>query len=138
MKKILMMAFVSAAMLAMVSCSKDKEEEAVSLVGTHWVGTDTFNNIPMIGSIAITADLTFTSETKCNAAVSLVPDLGIDLPQGEFDYTFDGKKMVVVKTNNNLVGDMTLEYQGNTMVYNLPSSIASMAGGQTQFILTKR
>ena len=49
MKKILMMAFVSAAMLAMVSCSKDKEEEAVSLVGTHWVGTETFNNIPMIG-----------------------------------------------------------------------------------------
>ena len=54
MKKILMMAFVSAAMLAMVSCSKDKEEEAVSLVGTHWVGTETFNNIPMIGSIAAT------------------------------------------------------------------------------------
>ena len=137
MKKILMTAFVSVAMLAFVSCSKDKEDEAVSLVGTHWVGTETYS-VPIVGSVAITADLTFTSETKCHAEVSLVPDMGVDLPQGDFDYTFDGKKNVVIMTNNNLVGDMQLEYQGNTMVYNLPSSIASMAGGATSFILNKR
>ena len=37
MKKILMMAFVSMALLATVSCSKDKEEDekTVSLVGTQ-------------------------------------------------------------------------------------------------------
>lgn len=137
MKKLLLMAFVSVAMLAAVSCSKDKEDENVSLVGTHWVGTETYS-VPIIGSVAITADLRFNTETKCRAEVSLVPDLGVDLPEGEFDYTFDGKKDVVIKTNNNLVGDMILEYQGSTMVYNLPSSIASMAGGATSFVLNKR
>ena len=138
MKKIFMMAFVSMAMLAMVSCSKDKEDEKVSLVGTHWVGTETYTGIPVIGSVAITADLTFTSETKCQAEVTLVPDMGVDLPSGEYDYTFDGKKDVVIKTDNSLVGDMVLEYQGNTMVYTLPSTVASMAGGNTTFILNKR
>lgn len=137
MKKILMLAFVSVAMLAVVSCSKDKEDEKVNLVGTHWVGTETYT-VPIIGSVAITADLRFTSETMCHAEVTLVPDMGVDLPQGDFEYTFDGKKNVVIMTNNSMVGDMQLEYQGNTMVYTLPSSIASMAGGATTFILNKR
>ena len=137
MKKILLLAFVSVAMLAAVSCSKDEKDEKVNLTGTHWVGTETYS-VPIIGSVAITADLTFISDTKCHAEVSLVPDMGIDLPQGDFDYTFDGKKNVVIKTNNSLVGDMQLEYQGNTMVYTLPSTIASMAGGATTFILNKR
>ena len=137
MKKLLLMAFVSVAMLAAVSCSKDKEDEKVSLVGTHWVGTETYS-VPIIGSVAITADLRFNTETKCRAEVSLVPDMGVDLPSGEYDYTFDGKKDVVIKTDNSLVGDMALEYQGNTMVYTLPSTVASMAGGNTTFILNKR
>ena len=133
-----MMAFVSVAMLAFVSCSKDKEDEAVSLVGTHWVGTETYS-VPIVGSVAITADLQFTSETKCITSLSLTPAIpNLDLPEGEFDYTFDGKKVVVIKTNSSLVGDLTLEYQGNTMVFNLPASIAQMAGGATQFILNKR
>lgn len=137
---ILMMAFFSMSLLTMVSCSKDSDEdEVVSLVGTHWVGSQTFSNIPILGSIAINADLQFVSETKCIAEIGIVPQLpNIDLPAGEFDYTFDGKKVVTIVTNSSLVGDMVLEYQGSTMAYNLPAAIASMAGGATQFVLVKR
>jgi hypothetical protein len=138
MKKILMMAFVSVAVMAFSSCSKDNDDEQVSLVGTHWVGTETYS-VPILGSVAITADLTFTTETTCIANISLTPTIpNVDLPQGEFEYTFDGKKVVVIKTNSSLVGDLTLEYQGNTMVFNLPASIAQMAGGATSFVLNKR
>lgn len=136
----LMMAFLSVVLLAMVSCSKDNdEEESVSLVGTHWVGTQTFSNIPLLGSIAISADLQFVSETRCVAEIGIVPEIpSVDLPAGEFDYTFDGKKMVTIVTNSSLVGNMALEYQGNTMTYNLPTALAAMAGGATQFVLVKQ
>lgn len=141
MKKILMMAFVSMALLATVSCSKDKEEDekTVSLVGTRWVGTQTFSNIPLIGSIAVTADLRFNSETKCVTDITLTPQIpGVDLPTGEFDYTFDGKRYVKIVTGSSLVGDLELEYEGNTMIFKLPSIISSYTGGVTQFILNKR
>lgn len=141
MKKILLMAFVSLAMLATVSCSKDKEDEeqTVSLVGTRWVGTQSFSNIPMIGSIAITVDLKFTTESKCVTDITLTPQIpSVDLPTGEFDYTFDGKRYVKIVTGSSLVGDLELEYEGNTMIFNLPSIISSYTGGVTQFILNKR
>ena len=141
MKKILLMAFVSLAMLATVSCSKDKEDEeqTVSLVGTRWVGTQSFSNIPMIGSIAITVDLKFTTESKCVTDITLTPQIpGVDLPTGEFDYTFDGKRYVKIVTGSSLVGDLELEYEGNTMIFKLPSVISSYTGGVTQFILNKR
>lgn len=137
MKKILMMVFVSFAMLATVSCSKDKEDEKVSLVGTHWVGTESYS-VPILGAVAVSVDLTFTSETKCLTEISITPSVGFDIPSGEYDYTFDGKKTIVIKTDVQLLGDLTLEYQGNTLVFNLPPTLAQMAGGQTSFILNKR
>ena len=59
----------------------------------------------MIGSIAVTADLRFNSETKCVTDITLTPQIpGVDLPTGEFDYPFDGKRYVKIVTGSSLVG----------------------------------
>lgn len=142
MKKLLMMAFVSMALLATVSCSKDDKDdksEIPSLVGTSWQCVHSFS-APLIGSVSLTMNLEFTSDKICHteltlpdAIASLVP---IDL-NGDFEYTFDGKK-IVVQTNNNLLGNIELEYVNGTMlIFVIPENYRSTLG-TSELIFHKR
>ena len=116
MKKLLMMAFVSMAMLATVSCTKEDNDptpEPATLAETQWECVHSFS-IPVIGIPAtVTIDLDFTTDTTVTVGFAMVPDLssyiGTDIPSsGDFAYTFDGS-VAVVHTESDL-GDMTLNY----------------------------
>ena len=141
MKKFLLMTFVSLGLMAAVSCGKDDDKDSTpaSLAGTEWTGTRAFQNIPIIGSVAITIDLAFTSESVCNAEVTLTPSIPNfdDLPSGDYDYTFKDN-LVTIYTNNSMVGDIALQYTGNTLVYTIPANIAQMLGGDDKIYLNKR
>ena len=137
MKKFLIMTFVSVAMLAAVSCSKDDEKETPSLVGTEWECNETISttvmSIPVSGSM--TADLVFTTETSCNFSgnVNVAGLIERDIPAGERPYSFDGKKVrFAVPEMSSLLGsdELVLDYNDNlrTLSYALPSSVASMLG----------
>lgn len=134
MKKILMMTFVSMAMLATVACSKDDDKEssapAPSLTGTLWETQVQYTNVPMLGSGSIDAQLYFKSDDICRfdvdlpAAVQMALNaFGIgDLEAGEYGYTFDGEKVVLAAMNG-----VELEYTGSTLVYHIPSQLSAIA-----------
>lgn len=138
MKKILMMAFVSVAMLAAVSCSKDDEKDSstpASIKGTLWETTVEYADVPILGSGSVEAQLYFKSDDICRFDVDLpaavqmaLSTMGVgDLSAGEYGYTFDGKKVAIDAMNG-----VELEYTGSTLVYRLPSQfnvLASYIGG---------
>ena len=127
MKKILMMAFVSMALLA-TSCSKDDDksssESRPSLQGTLWEANVQYSGIPVIGSGVVEAQLFFKTDEICRFDVDLpatiqmvLSSLGMgNLDAGEYSYTFDGHKVVM---NGSITAE--LEYTGNTLVYHIPS-----------------
>ena len=140
MKKFLMMAFVSLALMATTSCSKDddkeKEEAPTSLVGTLWEANIAYNDVPMLGSGSIEVQLYFKSEELCRVDANLPPmvqmalsAMGINsLEPGEYPYTFDGEKMVLT-VNGSII---EMEYTGNTLVFQIPeqyNAITTYLGG---------
>lgn len=139
MKKILLMAFVSAAMMAMVSCSKDDDEKQEStppsLAGTLWEANVTYSNVPVVGSGTIEVQLFFKSEGDvCRVDADLPAMIQtllasiVNLQPGEYPYTFDGEKVML-----QLDGSVAeLEYTGSTLVFHIPeqySTIAQYLGG---------
>ena len=137
MKKILFMAFVSLAMLATVSCSKDDEKsnDKPSIQGTLWEANIDYD-IAVLGSGSIDAQLFFKSDSICRVDIDFPATLvaiieqfvgSIDLDSGDYDYTFDGKKVVFTVAGQPL----ELQYTGNTLVLPIPSqysTVASLAG----------
>ena len=134
MKKILLMTFVSLAMMTFGSCSKDDEggssgnQEAPTLKGTLWEANQEYD-MPYLGSGVIEAQLFFKTDDICRVDVDL-PDaiqtllstLGMGtFDSGEYGYTFDGHTVVM-----DIRGGMELEYTGNTLVFHIPSQYASM------------
>lgn len=132
-----MMAFVSMAMLATVSCSKDDEKstDTPSLQGTLWEANIDYD-VMILGSGSIEAQLFFKSESVCRVDIDFPATLmavleqfvgDVDLDSGDYDYTFDGKKVVFTVNGQ----PVELEYRGTTMVLPIPSrysTVASMAG----------
>ena len=132
-----MMAFVSMAMLATVSCSKDDEKstDTSSLQGTLWEANIDYD-VMILGSGSIEAQLFFKSESVCRVDIDFPATLmavleqfvgDVDLDSGDYDYTFDGKKVVFTVNGQ----PVELEYRGDTMVLPIPSrysTVASMAG----------
>lgn len=138
MKKILMMAFVSMALLATVSCSKDddKKSDPPTIKGTLWEANIDYD-VMILGSGSIEVQLFFKNESVCRMDIDFPAALavaleqllghGIDLDSGEYEYTFDGEKVVITLNSQ----PIELEYTGSTLVFKIPSqysSIASMAG----------
>lgn len=131
MKKLLLMAFLPMALLMNVSCSKDDEDSnTVSLVGTNWECVHSFS-VPVLGSATLTMDLAFTSESKCHASLVLPENIAQMLPinlDGDFDYTFDGKKVVVL-TQNQYIEKLELTYAGDSMlIYAIPENMTTILG----------
>ena len=131
MKKMLLMAFLPMVLMMNVSCSKDDDEKnTASLVGTEWQCVHSFS-VPVIGSATLTMDISFTTASKCHAVLTL-PDaiaslLPIDL-NGDFDYTFDGKK-VVVATNNSYIDKLELTYANDSMlIFVIPENLRNILG----------
>lgn len=151
MKKFLMMAFLSVAMVAMVSCSKDDDEKSTteperpSIVGTLWEANVNYN-VPIVGSGTIEAQLFFKTDEICRVDIDLPATLqtalsmfgggDLDLDSGEYEYTFDGKKVVFARGTNSV----ELEYTGNTLVFNIPAQYASVASaiGITEVVFYKQ
>ena len=144
MKKILLMTFVSVAMLAMVSCSKDDDSEAApSLKGTLWEASVEYSNIPVVGSGSVEAQLYFKTDDFCRVDIDLpatiqvlLGTMGIgNLDSGEYGYTFDGQKVVFSGNNS-----FELEYTGNTLVYHIPSqySIVTSYIGSSEVVFHKQ
>jgi len=135
MKKILMIAFVSMAMLATVSCSKDDDKKSDSdrptIKGTLWEANVQYHDIPYIGSGDLEAQLYFKADDVCHididlpAAIQLIlSGMGIGgLDSGDYGYIFDGNKVVI-----DMGGGMELEYTGSTLVYHIPTSYAVIVG----------
>ena len=123
MKKLLLMAFLPMALLMNVSCSKDDEDSVnTSLVGTSWECVHSFS-VPVVGSATLTMNLAFTDESKCHASLVLPDNL-----DGDFDYTFDGKKVVVL-TQNQYIDKLELTYAGDSMlIYAIPENLRSILG----------
>ena len=137
-----MMAFVSAAMIATVSCSKDdndKKEDIPSLVGTSWQCVHSFS-VPIIGSLTLTVDMSFTSNEICHVELTLPSSIASLIPMdlnGDYPYTFDGKK-VVIAADDNSVGNMELDYVNGTMlIWTVPESYSSTLG-TSELIFHKR
>lgn len=136
MKKILMVVFASVAMLASVSCSKDDENKSsASLVGTLWVANVEYSDVPILGSGSVEAELYFRTESVCRFDADLpamvqmaLSTMGINnLEAGDYNYTFDGNKVTV-----SAMSGVELDYNGNTLVYHIPSQynmIATYIGG---------
>lgn len=132
MKKILLMTFVSVALLATVSCSKD-DDKTDSLVGTEWECSE---SLTVMGfNASFTAQLSFISETMCNFSGSI--DAGAlfsqELPARETKYSFDGKKVrFKVEELSTLLGtdELVLTYNDElrTMTYELPAQVAGTIG----------
>ncbi len=133
MKKLLLMAFVSVAMLAAVSCSKDDEKETASLVGTEWECSESFTVMTIEASFS--ANVVFNTETMCTFSGNINAGalLNQDMPSRETAYTFDGKKVrFSVEELNSLLGtdEIVLDYDDNlrTMSFTLPSEASSLLG----------
>jgi hypothetical protein len=136
MKKLLMMTFVSLAMLATVSCSKDKDKDnntTPSVTGTQWECVHTFSIMSV--PLTITADLDFKTDDMClvnfelpSTIAALLPD-DMQLPSsGEFGYTFDGSKLVIA-TENSLIGNIELDYVNDKMlIWTVPENFRSILG----------
>ena len=133
MKKILLLAFVSMALLGVVSCSGDDKDSTPipSLVGTSWQCVHTFT-IPVVNTSAtLQADLDFTTDNQCHAELSLPASLSSLLPMdlnGDYEYRFDGQKVVVV-TGNSTIGDIEMDYGNGTMlIFTVPQNYRTILG----------
>ncbi|MBQ3787749.1 MAG: hypothetical protein II849_02955 [Bacteroidales bacterium] len=131
MKKLLLMAFLPMALLMNVSCSKDDEDSVnTSLVGTSWECVHSFS-VPVVGAATLTMNLAFTDESKCHASLVLPDAIAQLLPinlDGDFDYTFDGKKVVVL-TQNQYIDKLELTYAGDSMlIYAIPENLINILG----------
>ena len=133
MKKILFLAFVSMAMMSIVSCSSDDKDNtpAPSLVGTSWQCVHTFT-IPVVNTPAtLQADLDFTTAEQCHAELTLPATLAALLPMdlnGDYEYQFDGQKVVVV-TGNSTIGSIEMDYVNGTMlVFTVPQNYRTIIG----------
>jgi len=124
MKKVLLMTFVSVAMMAFVSCSKDDDKSSASLTGSLWVADVNYTDVPMLGSGTIEVQLYFKNESTCRVDADLpagiqfaLEALGIgNLEPGDYPYTFDGSKVTIQLTTSNV----QLDYTGNTLVFHIP------------------
>ncbi len=139
MKKFLMLAFVSMAMLSMVSCSDDddKENGKLDVKGTSWQCVHTFS---MLGqAITLDIELYFTSDKDCEVAVTTVPDITSLLPfdlAGQYSYTVKNSK-VIIHTDSQL-GDLELESHGNDrLTFAIPSNYSSIIGA-TELVFRKK
>jgi hypothetical protein len=133
MKKFLMIAFAFVALLATVSCSKDddKKSDPPTIQGTLWESMVDYN-VPIVGSGTIEAQLYFKTDNICRvdidlpatlmAALSMLGGGDLNFDSGEYEYTFDGKKVVF-----QAAGGIELEYTGNTLVFHIPSQYSSVA-----------
>ena len=134
MKKILLMTFVSMAMLAAVSCSKDDEKDntdnTISLVGTSWQCVHSFS-VPVLGSVTLTADLSFTTGETCHIDLTLPSSIASLVPfdlNGDYAYSISGNK-VIIDADNNMLGEMELEYVNGTMlIWTVPENYRSTLG----------
>lgn len=122
-----MMAFVSMAMLATVSCSKDnddkQEENTSSLKGTQWV----CNTNVTISSITanIYAKITFVDDSQCEVEgriSSLV--LNREIEPTTTNYTYDGRN---VTFSVPLLNEVTLAYDAeeNTLTLQIPAALSA-------------
>ncbi|MBR1766594.1 MAG: hypothetical protein IJ745_06100 [Bacteroidales bacterium] len=128
MKRLLLMAFVSVAMMTMAACSDDEESTPApdALVGTHWVSDRTIDNVPMVGTLSFSASLDFVSATRCYVMFEVEPSVpGFNLAPGEREYSFDGSK-VLIATGSALLGSLELAYRNERLVYSLPASVANL------------
>lgn len=130
MKKFLMLAFVSMAMLSMVSCSDDDEKESskLNLKNTSWQCVHTFS---MMGqSITLDIALDFTSDKDCEVAVATMPDITSLLPfdlSGQYTYKVN-KTKVIIQTGGQL-GNLEMECHNNDMlIFTVPSSYRTYIG----------
>lgn len=131
MKKILLMAFLPMALLMNFSCSKDSEDEGEtpSLVGTSWQCVHSFS-VPIVGAATLTMDIAFTSESVCHATLDLPESIASMLPanlDGDFDYTFDGRKLVIA-TNNSILDKIELTYAESMLIYVIPQNLRNILG----------
>ncbi len=138
MKKFLSLAFLSVAMIAAVSCSKDddKKTDSPSIKGTLWEADVNYTNVPVLGSGTLQLELFFKNETLCRVDADLpagiqmaLAALGIgNLQPGDYPYTFDGTKVTIQIGGSNF----ELDYTGNTLVFHIPdqySAVVTYLGG---------
>lgn len=133
MKKLFILALAAFALMASVSCSKDEKDKVdrAALVGTSWQCVHTFT-IPIVGTSAtLQIDLDFVTEKSCHGVITLPSTLADMLPMdpsGDFEYTFNGKQ-VVIKTGSDMIGDIAMDYANETLlILTVPERYRSLLG----------